>query len=435
MDNLAINITGLLTTAIGIFAFTFLVLAQHRLEQPARSAIRWIAFGVLFGVYSVTRVWLTYAATDVFAGGKAPIQHTYGALMAGALMILIVVPQLIRLRHAKSKLSIRIFATGIICTTLTVGMYGVNFFQPIGFAHVIIMSGMAIAGFIFPGYAAYKLRARYPGTGIEAFIVVGGLFAIIMTIIMMTTTNVSAERAVLNNQSKVVAHLIETQAKQHLTKDAFDPQLTKGQAQLKTFIAEVDVPELHRVKIISADGFIVASDLESLVGTKVLLTGDLERAMKGTSSTVLVKTEIDLPETEKQFGSAQIVTAPLVVSAGQPVAGAVQLFLDAPAAMASINALQNAINFAGIIMIFTIAMVMVVLLRIFRRSISRPFTEILDEIQHIHAETDSGEHRRIKVKHHGDFTIIADTFNRLINEYEEDIRRLKKLLLDRGWHE
>jgi hypothetical protein len=426
MDSIAINITGLLTSAMGIFAIAFLVFAQHRLEQPARSAIRWIAFGAIFGVYSVTRVWLMYAETDVFGGGTVPVQHKYGALITGVIMILIVVPQILRLRHTKNAPSVRFFALGITCTALTLSMYIVNFFQPVGFAHVIIMSGIAIAGFVLPGYAAFKLRSRYPGTGIEALIVVGGLFAIIMMIIMMATTNIRAERAVVNNQSAIVAQLIEQQAKQHLSKDAFDPQLAIGKAQLANFMEEVRVTELRRIKIIRSDGLVLASDLESLVGTKVLLTGELGNAMKGATSTTLVKSAVNLPATEQQLSSAHIVTVPLQVTAGQPIQGAAQLFFDAPTAMTSINALQNAINFAGIIMILTIIFVLSLLLRIFQRSVSHPFAEMLDEVKHVHAETDSGEHRRIKVKHPSDFTAIADAFNVLINEYEEKIRELKK---------
>lgn len=427
MESIALHLTGLITSALGICAFIFLVLAQHRLEQPARSAMRWIAFGVLFGTYSVTRVWLTYAETDVFGGGKVPVQTTYGALMAGVLMVIIVIPQLLRLRKAKGKTNLRLLSAGIACTALTLGMYAVNFFQPIGFVHVITMSGVAIAGFVLPGYAAFKLRARYPGTGIEVLIVIGGLFAIIMTIVTMTTTNLSGERAVVNNQSEIIGHLIERQAKQHLTRDAFDPQLAKGKTALVNFMNEIDVPELHRIKVIRSDGLVLASDLEGLVGTKVLLTGELGQAMKGQASTVLVKKAEDLPATEQFLSSARIVTVPLAVPAGQATQGAAQLFFDAPAAMASIAALQNAINLAGVVMILTIIIVLAILLQMFSRSVSHPFAEMLDEVRHIHAETDSGEHRRLKVHHQSDFAAIADAFNVLINEYEEKIRELRKM--------
>jgi hypothetical protein len=85
--------------------------------------------------------------------------------------------------------------------------------------------------------------------------------------------------------------------------------------------------------------------------------------------------------------------------------------------------------------IITTILVLLMLLYVFRRKVSHPFAEILDEVQHIHSETESGEHRRLKVHHASDFTAVADSFNRLINEYEEKIRELKKKLEDKGWQE
>jgi hypothetical protein len=182
MNDIAIHATGLLITSTGIFAFVVLVFAQRHLKQPTRSAYRWIAIGLLFGIYSVTRVWLTYAATDVFGGGHAPVQDKFGALIAGVLMVPIVGWQLLRLHRSREMHNIRIFTIGICCTIVTVGMYAGNFFQPIGFPYVIVMTGFGIAGFMLPGFAAYKLRARYPGTSMEALMVVGGLLTVIVSI-------------------------------------------------------------------------------------------------------------------------------------------------------------------------------------------------------------------------------------------------------------
>lgn len=435
MNDIAVHATGLLITSTGIFAFILLLFAQRHLKQPARSAYGWITFGLLFGIYSVTRVWLTYAATDVFAGGQVPIQNKFGALVAGALMILIVGWQLLRFRHEKEIQNNKLFAIGILFTTLTLSMYAVNFFRPIGFTHVIIMTGVGIVGFLLPGFAAYKLRARYPGTGMEALMVVGGLITIIVAIVLMTTTNLKAQRNFTQNQLDFFTQIVQKQSKTHFTKEAFDPQQKNGQTQLAAFINEVDLPELRRVKIIRADGLVLASDLTSLVGTKILLIDELARAMKGETTFTAASMPSQLLPTEQQLGSVLVATIPLEVTASQKPLGAAQLFLDAASTDVNVQTLQNAITLSGIMIIITTILVLLMLLYVFRRKVSHPFAEILDEVQHIHSETESGEHRRLKVHHASDFTAVADSFNRLINEYEEKIRELKKKLQDKGWQE
>jgi len=336
--------------------------------------------------------------------------------------------------RAKISVGTNFFTIGLISAACALILLAYNFLKPVGFAIVISVNSLAVIGFILPGYAALRLRARYPGTNIEALIIAGGLFAISMTIIMMVATNTKVERGMVNDQTSTIGNLVEKQVKQHLTKDSLDADSTKGKQQLKNFLEEIDVSELLRIKIIRADGLVLASDLDSLVGTRVILNDTLNKTIHGEITTTFAKTSADLPKTEKNFINSRIVAVPITFT-DQTILAAVQLFFNAPSSMASIHTLQDAVNFAGVTMIITIIIVLSLLLQVFRKSISRPFAEILNEMENMHMGSDTGEHRRIKVKHNSDFTVIADTFNHFINEYEQRIRDMKQLLDHQKWDE
>ena len=434
MNNIALNFAGLITVIVGISCLAFVLLAQHHSEKQLRSALRWFAVGLCLSIYSSIRTWLAYSSTSIMTGGQAPIQHHWAALLSGVLMLIISIPQVIRMGRAKISVGTKFFTIGLISAACALILLAYNFLKPVGLAIVISVNSLAVIGFILPGYAALRLRARYPGTNIEALIIAGGLFAISMTIIMMVATNTKVERGMVNDQTSTIGNLVEKQVKQHLTKDSLDADSTKGKQQLKNFLEEIDVPELLRIKIIRADGLVLASDLDSLVGTRVMLNDTLNKTIHGEITTTFAKTSADLPETEKNFINSRIVAVPITFT-DQTILAAVQLFFNAPSSMASIHTLQDAVNFAGVTMIITIIIVLSLLLQVFRKSISRPFAEILNEMENMHMGSDTGEHRRIKVKHNSDFTVIADTFNHFINEYEQRIRDMKQLLDHQKWDE
>ncbi len=433
--SLLVDVFTGLSLAMNLISTMFLVfLGRRYTEREITRPLRWLVWGTVSSGMSIVLVWFTEREYTV----STAVAWVIGATIA--LNICIIFWQWRHLKKLKNHPHLAklnyvlpwVVGFGAVAFGLQVYDMAVNG----GPLFLDFMRGTAgVISVLLLSFGTYRARAQYPGSGYEALIILGGVAALVVAVVMVATTNTRAERAVVNNQSAIVAHLIQRQAIQHLTEDSFDPKTPGSKAQLTKFIEEVSLPELHRIKIIRTDGLVLASDLEKLTGTTIPLTGSLGEAMRGQESTTLVESPADLPETERQFGSLRLVTVPLTTGAGTPVRGAAQLFFDAPAAMASIQALNDAINFGGLISILTIVVILTFLLRIFRRNVSHPFAEILDEIKDIHVKTDSGEHRRLTTTHHSDFTQVAQAINRLINEYEETIRELKKKLQEKGGRE
>ncbi len=430
---LAIDIFIGINLATNIIAFFYLYFIQNRYtEEEITQPLRWLVASTIPTVYGICQLWFIERGyvTAHWAG--------WAVIVAVALNMSIVAVQwrqLHRIRH-HAHLQKLIHAMPWVVGFGVIAFAGqiVATFNTMPLWADVIRATAGLGAALALCLGAYFARAKYPGSGIEALIIISGVTFLVLATTFIARTNENDVNLVINNQSGIYQQFIEQQSRFHLTRDAFDASSAKGKTELANFIGQFDVPSEQRLKVILPDGFVLTSDLAAVTGTRVDVTPDIRQALSG-QGVVRYTTDVStLPPTERDLRSALVVTMPLPVNSGQGTLGVMQLYLSSDALDTSRLDLQSAAVAYALAMLVVTEIVLLIIFLVYRTYYSHPMAELLDEVKNIHESHETvdsvHEHRRLKVSGIGIHADLADAFNRLINEYEQRIREMQKRIDD-----
>ncbi len=424
-----------LSLAGNAVAFFSLYFIQRRYSEPSIvHPLRYILTGTFLTTLALITIWILERG---IANNHA-LGWTGTASVGIDLVLISIAWRKFRALHGHKHLSrlTRTLPVVLIFGIIAFALQLATTFQVQNFILDMCRGGAATISIVTLAFSASLVRSRYPGAGIEALIIICSMTAIVIGATFIGQINGRTESLVIENQTKVFQEFIARQSEIHLTAKAFIPRDVEGQKAVASFVEQFITTTTKRVKVILPDGLIIGSDAPERILTRVTVDEDMTKGFKGIGTVRYAPTADSLPETEKNLGSAMIVTMPLRVSSGQGTLGVLRLFLDSSATDIAAAGLQSrAVGFTVLYVVLTQLFLLSFFL-IFRKTISHPFAELQDELKDVHeVSLETGENRRLVVKVGGPFQKLADDINRIINEDEQRIRDLKHIMEKKGWQE
>lgn len=418
-------------------SLVYVLIARSHFRDPVRGIFTQMAIGVALGVYSVAAIWRHDANQTVFepeffeyfvSTGFAPVIALIGVLLI-FVATLRIQKRAIAEHHQRS---IRLLYYGLIAAVLTSIMVLVSAFIFVSPLMIFVRASLGAITFFFFAIGAYRFRHIEVGGAIQLLLFVG--FFLIASVMNYSgvLVNERMKEDILETNKTFVQDFVTVQIQEHISAAGLAAAGEAHDSEMNAFLTSVTSENTQRVKVISKDGSIIASDLKRLVGGDASLSDRQKQVLEGEMLLILEEDNSTFAESEAVLDGALVAFVPLDLKDGFGTRGVVEIYYDSATVTRGFAEAQNDVVQA---MLLIGALVLVVFAAIFyqlQRHIVAPLTDLYEQLTRVHkAESEYDPvlgNRRIHITRNQTFYRIAEKYNHFIELHEKQVKKFKKTI-------